>query len=149
MKTTLSGALILFALLLVSASAQESSTPPPHEHHSEQPDTSMAGMQMGGMHMDEHAESPLPSPHAGSGTGWQPASVPGHDWMWMRGGWELMAHGVIFTDYNQRGSPRGAGKAESVNWGMLMEQHKWGAGHDSFSTNVFGRVADLATSWVP
>lgn len=39
-----------------------------------------------------------------------------------------MAHGVIFADYNQQGGPRGAGKAESVNWGMLMEQHKWGAG---------------------
>jgi hypothetical protein len=40
----------------------------------------------------------------------------------------LMAHGVIFTDYNQQGGPRGAGKAESVNMGMLMEQRKWGAG---------------------
>ena len=47
--------------------------------------------------------------------------------MWMRRGWDLMAHGVIFVDYNQQGGPRGAGKAESVNWGMLMEQHKlWG-----------------------
>ena len=44
------------------------------------------------------------------------------------GGWELMAHGVIFTDYNQQGGPRGEGKAESVNWGMLMEQHKLGKG---------------------
>ena len=70
----------------------------------------------------------MPSPHAGSGTGWQPASVPANEWMWMRGGWELMAHGVIFVDYNQQGGPRGAGKAESVNWGMLMEQHKLGAG---------------------
>ena len=52
----------------------------------------------------------------------------GHEWMWMRGGWELMAHGVIFVDYNQQGGPRGEGKAESVNWGMLMEQHKLGAG---------------------
>ena len=47
--------------------------------------------------------------------------------MLMRGGWELMAHGVIFIDYNHQGGPRGEGKAESVNWGMLMEQHKlWG-----------------------
>jgi len=48
--------------------------------------------------------------------------------MWMSGGWELMAHGVIFTDYSQQGGPRGEGKAESVNWGMLMEQHRLGAG---------------------
>ena len=73
-------------------------------------------------------DTQLPSPHEGSGTAWQPASVAAHEWMWMRGGWELMAHGVVFVDYNQQGGPRGAGKAESVNWGMLMEQHKLGEG---------------------
>jgi hypothetical protein len=83
---------------------------------------------MAGMHMEKPVASPLPSPHEGSGTAWQPASVSGHEWMWMRGGWELMAHGVIFADYNQQGGRRGGGKAESVNWGMLMEQHKLGAG---------------------
>ncbi len=64
----------------------------------------------------------------GSGTSWQPASVSGHEWMWMRGGWMFMSHGSIFLDYNQQGGPRGEGKAESVNWGMLMEQHKLGPG---------------------
>lgn len=44
------------------------------------------------------------------------------------GGWDLMAHGVIFVDYNHQGGPRGAGKAESVNWLMLMEQHPLGRG---------------------
>ncbi len=83
---------------------------------------------MSGMQMEEHGSSDLPSPHEGSGTSWQPASVTGHEWMWMRGGWELMAHGAIFIDYNQQGGPRGAGKAESVNWGMLMEQHRLGRG---------------------
>ena len=39
-----------------------------------------------------------------------------------------MAHGVLFIDYNQQAGPRGAGKAESVNWGMLMEQHRLGPG---------------------
>src|SRR5499433_3747342 len=38
-----------------------------------------------------------------------------------------MAHGVIFVDYNHPGGPRG-GKAESVNYLMLMEQHKLGPG---------------------
>ena len=126
--------MVLAALLLcvwfAPALAQDSSTPhpSPSPQDSMQPtqhDHSMAGMHM---QMDEHAHSSLPSPHAGSGSGWQPASVPAHEWMWMRGGWELMAHGVIFVDYNQQGGPRGAGKAESVNWGMTMEQHKLGAG---------------------
>ena len=85
---------------------------------------------MAGMHMPmpEEEKLQLPSPHEGSGTSWQPASVTGNEWMWMHGGWELMSHGAIFVDYNQQGGPRGAGKAESVNWGMLMEQHKLGSG---------------------
>jgi len=91
-----------------------------HVEQTQQPD-SMAGMQM---EQPMAVSFELPSPHEGSGTSWQPASVNGHDWMWMHGGWEFMAHGVIFIDYNEQGGPRGEGKAESVNWGMLMEQHK-------------------------
>jgi hypothetical protein len=84
---------------------------------------------MSGMHMEEEVgATQLPSPHDGSGTAWEPASVPEHEWMMMRGGWMLMAHGVIFIGYNQQGGPRGEGKAESVNWGMLMEQHALGRG---------------------
>ena len=70
----------------------------------------------------------LPSPHAGSGTGWQPASVPARLWMTSRGGWDLMAHCALFLTYNQQGGPRGEGKAESVNYLMLMEQHRLGTG---------------------
>jgi hypothetical protein len=88
-------------------------------------DESKGGMQM---KMESEGTTQLPSPHDGSGTAWQPASVLEHEWMLMRGGWELMAHGVIFADYNQQGGPRGEGKAESVNWAMLMEQHKLGRG---------------------
>jgi hypothetical protein len=48
--------------------------------------------------------------------------------MTSRGGWGLMAHGVVFLTYNQQGGPRGEGKAESVNYLMLMEQQKLGKG---------------------
>ena len=113
MTFKLTGALILIAITitmsLLPAVAQDS----------------MPGMQMT---MNDSSAARLPSPHAGSGTGWQPPSVPAHEWMLMRGGWELMAHGAIFVDYNQQGGPRGEGKAESVNWGMLMEQHRLGGG---------------------
>jgi hypothetical protein len=78
-------------------------------------------------HMSE-ADSSLPSPHAGSGTGWQPVSVPAHEWMKSVGRWDLMVHYAVFLTYNQQGGPRGAGKAESVNWLMLMEQHRLGRG---------------------
>ena len=62
------------------------------------------------MNMDEHAKFALPSPHQGSGTAWQPASVTGHEWMWMRVGWEFMAHGAIFIDYNQQADRAARGK---------------------------------------
>jgi hypothetical protein len=111
--------IIIFSIIILSSIAAPSLYPASAQ------DTSMSGMNMP---LEGRAAAQLPSPHAGSGTGWQPASVPEPEWMLMRGGWELMAHGVIFADYNQQGGQRGAGKAESVNWGMLMEQHKLGAG---------------------
>src|SRR5579872_3632755 len=118
--------ILLATLLLVRlASAQNVASLPEHagtEAPSQQ-ETSMAGM-----HMDMQMTTRKLSPHEGSGTAWQPASVTGHEWMWMRGGWDLMAHGTIFIDYNKQGGPRDASKAESVNWGMLMEQHKLGSG---------------------
>lgn len=118
--------ILFLAVFSVAVMAAQESHPDSHAGDgAAQQDMSMPGMQMD---MNTPAPSTLPSPHAGSGTGWQPASVPGNEWMWMRSGWMLMAHGVIFADYNQQGGPRGAGKAESVNWGMLMEQHQLGAG---------------------
>lgn len=83
---------------------------------------------MPGMDMSQPAPDWMPSAHVSSGTGWQPASIAGHFWMKSIAGWELMAHGVVFVDYNHQGGPRGEGKAESVNWLMLMQQHKWGRG---------------------
>ncbi len=80
------------------------------------------------MHMHGDNSPDFPSPHASSGTGWQPASVPDPMWMLSRGDWELMAHGTIFVTYNQQGGPRGEGKAESVNYLMTMEQHRFGRG---------------------
>jgi hypothetical protein len=83
---------------------------------------------MTNMHMDATTPDWLPSLHSGAGTAWEPASVPAHMWMARRGQWDIMAHGVVFLTYNQQGGPRGAGKAESVNWLMFMEQHKAGKG---------------------
>ena len=123
-KRTFLAVLFLTTIMLAGALAQDTTAA-----HAAQADTGMSSQQgnsMAGMQMDE--PSKLPSPHQASGTAWQPASVSAPEWMWMRGGWDLMAHGVIFADYNQQGGPRGVAKAESVNWGMLMEQHQIGAG---------------------
>lgn len=110
--------LLIFATVLVDA--QDSSS----GMHMD----SSATQQMPGMNMGEAAVAWMPSWHASSGTAWQPASTPVAGWMWSHGGWSFMLHGVIFVDYNQQGGPRGAGKAESVNWAMFMEQHKLGPG---------------------
>src|SRR5450631_1450501 len=85
-------------------------------------------MDMPGMDMSQPAPDWMPSPDISSGTGWQPAATPAFMWMKSLGAWDLMTHGVVFMDYNQQGGPRGEGKAESVNWLMLMEQHKLGRG---------------------
>ena len=77
---------------------------------------------MAGMNMEETVA--MHSSHVASGTAWQPLSVPEHDWMISRGGWDLMAHGVIFATYNHQGGPHGGGKAESTNYFMFMEQHR-------------------------
>jgi hypothetical protein len=126
-KKTLFAFLLLAALSLAPVSAQQIDAAIAARSHAQNEASPLPEASMGQMDMDRTAVQ-LPSPHEGSGTAWQPASVQGYEWMWMRGGWELMAHGVIFVDYNQQGGPRGEGKAESVNWSMLMEQHKLGGG---------------------
>ena len=125
MRASIWFGVVVFTILspfAVSGAAQNSDQDMPGHSHAGHDMQAMANMQMG--------ETPdwLPSPHAGSGTAWEPASVPAHLWMTNRGQWDLMAHGVIFLTYNQQGGPRGAGKAESVNWLMVMEQHKLGKG---------------------
>ena len=85
-------------------------------------------MDMPGMDMSQPTPDWMPSPHASSGTGWQPAETPSYMLMKSVAAWDLMAHGVVFVDYNQQGGLRGEGKAESVNTLMLMEQHKLGSG---------------------
>src|SRR5581483_6562031 len=105
------------------------------------------------MNMNKPAQGQLllPSPHASSGTGWQPASSPQHLWMTSRGGWNLMLHGNIFLRYNQQGGPRGAGKAESSNYAMMMEEHRLGRGTlllrqmfsaESLTSRIPGAVSD-------
>jgi hypothetical protein len=86
--------------------------------------------QMPGM---EQAAKPEAAMHRmASGTAWQPDSTPAYMWMTERGQWTLMAHGNLFLTFNHQGGPRGAGKAESMNWAMFMEQHPLGPGTIEF-----------------
>src|SRR6267378_1477617 len=107
---------------------QQDQTHPSQDSTKQRQDETQQGMDMPGMDMSQPAPDWMPSPHESSGTGWQPAATAGHSWMKAVGAWDLMAHGVVFADYNQQGGPRGEGKAESVNSLMLMEQHKLWSG---------------------
>src|SRR5437868_2545700 len=132
----LCAAFLCVAALAVSQDAATNAPPSPHEQHAATPHDASSSPQlreqqdMTGMQMPEMtgSDSDIPSPHPGSGTAWAPASEPIHEWMTHRANWDLMAHGVVFLTYNQQGGTRGAGKAESVNWLMLMEQHRLGKG---------------------
>src|ERR1700732_2866993 len=117
----------LVAVLVISSLAQDVD----HDigmSGSGQSGQTMQGMNMQGMDMGETASSSMPSFHASSGSSWQPASVPETMWMISRGNWDFMLHGTVFATYNQQGGPRGAGKAESTNYLMSMEQHRLGSG---------------------
>jgi hypothetical protein len=124
----------LVLLLGIASSAQDSGVNSSQSNGQVNPSetSAMTNMQHdhSQMNMGEPAQGrlPLPSPHASSGTGWQPASVSAHLWMTSQHGWDLMLHGNIFLRYNQQGGPRGAGKAESSNYVMAMEQHRLGSG---------------------
>jgi hypothetical protein len=116
-------AFLIVGIFAAPAASQEPDHNMTGHDHSAQTQASMPGMDMTSSALDW-----MPDPHASSGTGWQPSVTPAHLWMKPVGTWDLMAHGALFVDYNQQGGPRGAGKAESVNWLMLMEQHPLGRG---------------------
>ena len=118
-------AFVVLCIGPVSAIAQDPDPATNGHSHDSQSHSSMPAMEM---NMSGTPPRWMPSPHASSGTGWQPAVAPLRQWMKRYRGWDLMAHGALFIGYNQQGGPRGAGKTESVNWLMLMEQHSLGTG---------------------
>jgi hypothetical protein len=99
--------------------------PPPSQQQSQTSQDDMSGMDMS-QHGAEHATD-LDLGFA-SGTAWQAQSSPEYMWMTKRGEWRLMAHGQLSLTFNHQGGPRGAGKLESMNWLMFMEQRKLGRG---------------------
>lgn len=125
---------ILFSTVLVVALAasayaqhQHEQTPPQSQEHAGH---DMSQMDMQKMDMGHEDANPVESLELGftSGTSWQSQSAPEHMWMRKWHDWQLMAHGQLFLTFNHQGGPRGAGKAESSNWLMFMEERKIGRG---------------------
>ncbi len=95
----------------------------------QEPQHDMSMQNMPGMNRSQ-PESRIEQMELGftSGTSWQAQSAPEHMWMRMWRDWTLMVHGNLFLEFNDQGGPRGAGKLQSENWLMLMEQRKIGRG---------------------
>jgi hypothetical protein len=132
MERNMRALIFCFVVINIFASAQVTPTPvSAQQEQSPREQMDMPGMNPA-MNMDMSQSEPvwMPSPHVSSGTGWQPAAIAPHAWMKMKmvSGWDFMAHGVVFVDYNHQAGPRGEGKVESVNWAMLMEQHRLAGG---------------------
>ena len=66
--------------------------------------------------------------HMGSGTDVEPASLPPHAWMFHRGNWDFMIHGIVFVNDIQQSGPRGGDKFFGESWFMGMAQHDLGPG---------------------
>lgn len=125
MRSFIFAILVVGAVVIRGAAQEPASDGQSREQNQNAPAPTM---DMPDMNMSAPGPDWMPSRHAASGTAWQPAATPAHLWMKSWGAWDGMAHGTIFADYNQQGGPRGAGKAESVNWLMLMEQHGFAGG---------------------
>ncbi len=119
----------LIAFLLLSRLCAAQAPMPQHEH---------GNMPMPPQHQHPGMTMPMPAEDSASlvaqhtefssGTAWQPVDAPAFMWMTARGPWQLMAHGNLFLTFNDQGGPRGAGKLESMNWFMFMEERKLGGG---------------------
>ena len=109
------------------------------QHHQMKKDTSMKGMDMGGMKMDSSRHSmvmnsqyslDLPMNRDGSGTSWVPDETPMYGYMFHHNGWMTMIHGDIFFRYNNqdvfKSGSRGGSKFDAPNMVMLMTQHAVG-----------------------
>ncbi|HKD90380.1 MAG TPA: hypothetical protein VKB56_00710 [Terriglobales bacterium] len=126
-----------FVLLAVSSCAQQQSSEESGIAGCQQ-GMNMSGHQHAGMNMSGHQHAGMTMPMTGSqpspmmlfasGTAWEPAQTPEAGWHWVRGGWQLMVHGNLFVTFDHEGGPRGVGKLESMNFAMLMQQHRLGHG---------------------
>ncbi|MBS1524164.1 MAG: hypothetical protein JST19_00860 [Bacteroidetes bacterium] len=112
-------------------------------------DTSMKGMDMGGMHMQMDSGKPmmmnsqysldLPMNRDGSGTSWVPDQTPMYGYMFHGKKWMTMIHGSFFIrytkqDFFKQGS-RGGSQFDVPNWFMAMTQRQVGK-NGLFSVNT-------------
>jgi hypothetical protein len=129
---------IFIALCAFSAKAQKSPV---------KKDTSMKGMDMGDMKMDNMQSMSMNSQYSldvpmnrdGSGSSWVPDETPMYAYMLHGKKWMTMIHGSIFLRYNNqdlfKSGNRGGSKADAPSWFMVMTQRKVGKG-GLFSVNT-------------
>lgn len=109
------------------------------------PDTSMAGMSMGGT----GAPLGISMERMGSGTTWIPDAVTLPARHFMAGSWELMLHGVAFAQYINQDGPRGDSQFGSLNWGMFMASREVAGGRFQARTMLSLDPATVTKSGYP
>ncbi|MBS1501837.1 MAG: hypothetical protein JST32_07230, partial [Bacteroidetes bacterium] len=112
-------------------------------------DTSMKGMDMGGMHMQMDTAKPmmmnsqysldLPMNRDGSGTSWVPDQSPMYGYMFHGKKWMTMIHGSFFIRYTDQDvfkhGSRGGTQFDVPDWFMAMTQRQVGK-NGLFSVNT-------------
>jgi hypothetical protein len=145
---------LLFAVLSVIvplAIAQDSSMPGMKQQPAptqQGPEAEHPGHDMQAMPGMNHAAAEQPE-HVMSGTNLEPASTPAPIWMKQFGSWMVMAHGNVFLTGNFQGGPRGLHRFESMNWLMLMEHRKLGAGTLEFHQMLSAEPGTLPAGGSP
>ena len=77
----------------------------------------MSGMAMSGGMAMQAALGPHPMNREASGTSWQPDASPHQAIETMRGGWMLMAHGMVNLVYDSQSGPRGGARTRRLSRG--------------------------------
>ncbi|HYX69193.1 MAG TPA: hypothetical protein VE825_08670 [Terriglobales bacterium] len=127
------GLCVLLALALAAAAQQMPPMPAAPPKQQQQTPPTQQEPSIGSQPMPDVMMPRLAAPlKFASGTAWLPQSTPENMWMLRHGGWSFMIHGNLVAGYNQQGGPRGAGKAQAMDFAMFMEQHKLGRGTIEF-----------------
>jgi hypothetical protein len=62
------------------------------------------------------------------------ASTGQHEQMPMNTGWQFMQDGIVFTEFNHQGGPRGGNESVAPNWWMGMATRETSRGHLTFTS---------------
>lgn len=90
-----------------------------------------------------------PMERMGSGTTWIPDAIALPSVYGSFRQWSLMAHGLVFVQYDHQSGRRGADQLGSLNWAMLMASHEFAGGRFQFRTMLSLDAATIQDGGYP